>query len=124
MLTLRGLSRKLNMPYSTTRKYLFILKDNGFVRVREGPVGLMIDEESQRALERFIGYIREGLTIEGALRKMKENDGRERNLVERIEKMERDLEEIKESIQEIKNELFRKRRSFLSKIFGGFKRKI
>ena len=73
-MTLRGLAKEFNMPYSTARKYLFMLKERGLVRVERGPNGFLIDGESVEVFKRFLELIETGHTPKSALNFMEKND--------------------------------------------------
>jgi len=103
--TLRGLAKKLNLPYSTTRKYLLVLQEAGLIKLREGPVGLMIEEREEEALKELLSLLKSGYTIEGALKRMKgERVSDDTEILKRLERIEQSLEELKEMVEELKKE--------------------
>jgi len=104
-LTLRGLAKKLNLPYSTTRKYLLVLQEAGIIKLREGPIGLMIEEREEEALKELLSLLKTGYTIEGALKRMKgERVLDETEILKRLDRIEQTLEELKERVEELKKE--------------------
>ncbi len=102
-MTLRGLAKKLGLPYSTTRKYLLFLNEKGLLRLKEGPVGFMLDEEAERVLSEFLTLVRAGYTSEGAVRKMRgelsEDLGSE--ILRRLDVLEEELKEVKEMVEKL-----------------------
>lgn len=104
-MTLRGLAKKLNLPYSTTRKYLLVLQEAGIIKLREGPIGLMIEEHEEEALKELLSLLKTGYTIEGALKRMKgERVSDDTEILKRLDRIEQTLEELKEIVEELKKE--------------------
>ncbi len=104
-MTLRGLAREMKLPYSTIRKYVMILKEHGLITIREGPIGKMISDDAKEVLGRFIDLLKEGFTIDGAIKKLKigrpiENDSAS-FILKKLESLENDIKEMKSILLEL-----------------------
>ncbi len=108
-MTLRGFAKKINLPYSTVRKYLLELEKSGLITLKEGPVGMLIEDKTEKIFLKLIKLMNSGLTFEGALKVLKgeklpfveiEEDFKEK-LLEKSDRIERMLTEIKELLQNL-----------------------
>ena len=108
-MTLRGFAKKVSLPYSTVRKYLLELEKSGLITLKEGPVGMMIEDKTEKIFLKLIKLINSGLTLEGALKVLKgeklpfveiDEDFKEK-LLEKFDRIESMLTEIKELLQNL-----------------------
>ena len=108
-MTLRGFAKKINLPYSTVRKYLLELEKSGLITLKEGPVGMLIEDKTEKIFLKLIKLMNSGLTFEGALKVLKgeklpfveiEEDFKEK-LLEKFDRIESMLMEIKELLQNL-----------------------
>ncbi len=119
-MTLRGVARKLGIPYSTARRYLLELRNRGLIRIREGPNGMIIDEDSVSTLEKLMELLKDGYTLKSALDMLKRGE-HEENISEMLKEILDLQKEILKKLEEIESSS-KKRVGFLSKILGFFKK--
>jgi len=95
IMTIRELSRKFKIPYTTTWKYLKILEQRGFIRVTKGDRGAKIDNHAIMIFKDFVDLIKEGHTITSALEKLSAGYiVADRPVIEYLQRLERRIEEL------------------------------
>lgn len=107
--TLRGFAKKVDLPYSTVRKYLLELEKTGLISLKEGPVGMMIEDEVEEIFFKLIKLMNFGLTLEGALKVLKgeklpfmeNNEDFKKLLLEKSDRIENMLVEIRDLLQNL-----------------------
>lgn len=85
----------LNLSYSTTRKYLKALQDRGFITIKMGEHGALLDEHAVKLMTRLVELIRDGNTLQVALEKLAR--GMEKpssEIIEYLQRLERRIEEL------------------------------
>jgi len=131
-MTLRGFAKKVNLPYSTVRKYLLELEKAGVISIKEGPVGMMIEDSVEKIFLKLIKLMNAGLTFEGALKVLKGeklpfmefNEDFKEELLEKSDRIENMLIEIKELLQKLielqeehLNQEQNRKKGFFSRLF-------
>ena len=94
-MTIRGLARKFKIPYSTARKYLKLLENNGFIRIRQSEHGTQIDDYAVSIFEEFLELVKAGNTLQTALEKLAEGStGPAHVIIDHLKRLERRIEEL------------------------------
>ena len=70
MLTIRELSQRVGLPYTTTIKYLKALQERGFISVRRDGNRVIYPDETEEILRQFVELIRDGVPFSQALEKL------------------------------------------------------
>ena len=95
IMTIRELSRKFKIPYTTTWKYLKILEQRGFIRITKGDRGAKIDNHAIMIFKDFVDLIKEGHTIASALEKLSAGYVvADRPVIEYLQRLEHRIEEL------------------------------
>ncbi|MCD6449989.1 MAG: hypothetical protein J7L34_05735, partial [Thermotogaceae bacterium] len=108
-ITLRGFAKKMQLPYSTVRKYLIELEKAGFINLKEGPVGMVIDEKVEDIFLKLMKLLNSGITLDGALKVLRgeklpfiQEDGEfKAKILEKSDRIENVLIEIRELLQNL-----------------------
>ncbi len=105
MYTIRSLSKKLGVPYTTLRGYIMDLKKLKVIRAPEGPSGLMINEAEKLIIEKIVRLIREkGYSLIAAVGEIQK--GRENvDVLERLDRLDLKMKEILERLENIESKI-------------------
>lgn len=116
-MTIWELSKKFDLPYSTTHKYVQILADHSYIFPRKTDKGIEISESDLETFEKFLTIIQGGYKPKEALLIMDDRKVIRKLLIEISEKID-NIEERLEKIEE-----YIERKGFWRKFLSLFKRR-
>lgn len=95
IMTIRQLSRKVNLPYSTTRKYLKSLEEAGYITLRITEHGARIDHHTLVIFEELVELIKSGYPLQKALERLGEGrTATESRILEYLSRLEKKVEDL------------------------------
>lgn len=104
MLSIRELSERVDIPYTTAVKYLKALQERGFVRViREGNRS-MYSDDTEEILRQFVELIRSGIPFSQALERLARGEHPLRDpVLEELRSLRREIEDLKKENQALRD---------------------
>jgi len=116
-MTIWEISKKFNLPYSTTHKYIQILTDHSYIFPKKTDKGIEISENDMEIFEKFLRIIQGGYKPKEALLILDDKKILRRLLIEISEK----ISSIEERLERIEEKIEKKK--FLNRFLSLFKKK-
>ena len=113
------ISRRVNLPYSTTWKYLKLLRERGFITITRTNRRSMITERDLETFQEFLRLVREeGLSLEVALNRIGEGrTATEEPIIRYLQRLEKKIENLEKENKAL-SELVQKYLYELEKLKG------
>ncbi len=109
MYTIRALSKKLGVPYTTLRGYIIELKKLKLIKAPEGPSGLMINESERMVVENIVKLIRNrGHSLRSAVEELMRNS-EQMEISSMLTKVLLKLENIEEKLKKLEQSCAKKK---------------
>jgi len=104
MLTIKELSRRVGIPYTTAIKYLKALQDRGFITVRRDGKRIMYPDNTEEILRQFVELIRNGIPFSQSLKKLAHGDVPLQDpVLEEIRKLRQEIADLKKENQALRD---------------------
>ena len=104
MLSVKQLSERVNIPYTTAVKYLKALQERGFVRVRREGNRIMYPDEAEEMLRQLVDLVRSGISFSQALEKLASGEAPLKDpVLEELRRLRHEIEDLKKENQALKD---------------------
>ncbi len=104
MLSVKQLSERVGIPYTTASKYLKALQERGFVRVRREGNRVMYPDEAEELLRQLVELIKSGISFSQALERLSRGEIPLKDpVLEELRRLRREIEDLKKENQALKD---------------------
>ena len=96
MLSVKELSERVGIPYTTSAKYLKALQERGFVRVKREGKRVLYPDEAEEMLRQLVDLVKSGISFSQALDRLSRGESFVKDpVLEEIRKLRREIEDLK-----------------------------
>jgi len=96
MLSVKELSERVNIPYTTAAKYLKALQERGFVRVKREGKRVLYPDETEGILRQLVDLVKSGISFSQALDRLSYGENLVKDpVLEEIRRLRREIEDLK-----------------------------
>ena len=96
MLSVKELSKRVNIPYTTAVKYLKALQERGFVRVKREGKRVLYPDEAEEMLRQLVDLVRSGISFSQALERLARGEIPIKDpVLEELRRLRQEIEELK-----------------------------
>ncbi|MCD6143668.1 MerR family transcriptional regulator [Thermococcus sp.] len=101
ILTIRELARVINMPYSTTRKYVKALEDRGLIHMVRTDHGYQLGDHAVEMVKQLKALVESGISLNQALDQLAGSKDNIMALLQRMDQKINNLEKENRALREL-----------------------